>query len=81
MAKIKIEKDEFISEEFEKNKTFMDTLIRYSEIKNILDENMDNDNNINKNKFFQMLVQLCEYDEMRNISNYIFNSIDNDYLL
>ena len=58
----------------------MDTLIRYSEIKNILDENMDNDNNINKNKFFQMLVQLCEYDEMRNISNYIFNSIDNDYL-
>ena len=42
---------------------------------------MDNDNNINKNKFFQMLVQLCEYDEMRNISNYIFNSIDNDYLL
>ena len=79
--KIKIEKDEFISEEFEKNKTFMDTLIRYSEIKNILDENMDNDNNINKNKFFQMLVQLCEYDEMRNISNYIFNSIDNDYLL
>ena len=59
----------------------MDTLIRYSEIKNILDENMDNDNNINKNKFFQMLVQLCEYDEMRNISNYIFNSIDNDYLL
>ena len=59
----------------------MDTLIRYSEIKNILDENMDNDNNINKNKFFQMLAQLCEYDEMRNISNYIFNSIDNDYLL
>ena len=59
----------------------MDTLIRYSEIKNILDENMDNDNNINKNKFFQMLVQLCEYVEMRNISNYIFNSIDNDYLL
>ena len=59
----------------------MDTLIRYSEIKNILDENMDNDNNINKNKFFQMLVQLCEYDEMGNISNYIFNSIDNDYLL
>ena len=59
----------------------MDTLIRYSEIKNILDENMDNDNNINKNKFFEMLVQLCEYDEMGNISNYIFNSIDNDYLL
>ena len=79
--KIKTEKDEFISEEFEKNKTFMDTLIRYSEIKNILDENMDNDNNINKNKFFQMLVQLCEYDEMRNISNYIFNAINNDYLL
>ena len=53
--------------------------MRYSEIKRILDENLDNDGNINKNNFFQMLIQLNEYDEMRNISNYIFNKIDNDY--
>ena len=44
--------------------------MRYSEIKKILDENLDNDGNINKNNFFQMLIQLNEYDEMRNISNY-----------
>lgn len=43
-----------------------------------MDENLDNDNNISKNNFFQLLMHLNEYDEMRNISNYIFLEIDND---
>ena len=75
---IRVDNDD-ISEEFIKHKTFIDTLMRYSEIKNILDENLDKDNNLNKNKFFQMLIQLSEYDEMRNIANYIFNIVENDY--
>ena len=77
--KLIFENDELNGEISEKHKIFIDTLLRFSEIKKILDENLDNDNNINKNNFFQMLVQLSEYDEMRNISNYIFNKIDNDY--
>ena len=78
---LKIDADNynFGSEEFKKHIKFIDTLMRYSEIKNILDENMDNDNNINKNNFFPMLIQLSEYDEMRNVCLYIFNTIDNEY--
>ena len=77
--KLSFEKeDDFNIELIEKHKIFIDVLLRYSEIKKILDENIDNDGNLNKNNFFQMLIQLNEYDEMRNISNYIFNKIDDD---
>ena len=70
------------NKDFEKHKKFIDVLLRYCEIKKILDENLI-DNKINNNNFFKMLLQLSEYDEMRNISNYIFNEIkiDNDYLI
>ena len=68
---------------FERHKRFIDVLLRYCEIKKIFYENLDNDCNINNNHFFEMLIQLSEYDEMRNISNYIFNKIeiDNDYTI
>ena len=54
--------------------------MRYSEIKKILDENLDNDGNINKNNFFQMLIQINEYDEMRNISNYNLTTEVEDFV-
>ena len=52
--------------------------MKFCEIKNILDKNLDEDGNL-KNDFFQMLIQLSEFDEMRNVSSYVFNKIGDDY--
>ncbi len=55
-----------------KHQLFIDILIKYSEIKNILNklENSFNNNNL------RLLIQLSEFDEMRNISSFIINKMD-----
>ena len=68
----------YSNKDFNKHKAFIDVLMKFCEIKNILDKNLDEDGNL-KNDFFQMLIQLSEFDEMRNVSSYVFNKIGDDY--
>ena len=62
----------FHHEDFLKHQLFIDILIKYSEIKNIINklQNSNNNNNLG------LLIQLSEYDEMRNISSFIMNKMD-----
>ena len=58
-----------------KHKIFIDILIRYSEIKQILNEL----ENIEKKYILEIFLKLSEYEEMRNIANYIFNKINENW--
>ena len=76
--KIKFSNEEnYYNKDFLKHKNFIDCLIKYSEIKQILNKLENSDSN----NILGILIQLSKYDEMRNASNYIFNQIDENFII
>ena len=62
----------YLNENSRKHKLFIDILLKYSEIKQILNmlDNANLDNALN------ILFNLSKYDEMRNVCNFVFNKTD-----
>ena len=67
----------YYNKNFNKHKKFIDCLIKFSEIKQILNKLEYSENN----NILGLLIQLSKYEEMRYASNFVFNQIDDNCII